>query len=134
MNKCGKGCTACPFVQQGKTVKIDDKTTWNIGRKVNCESFNIVYMLTCKKCGKKYVGTSGRQMKHRLADHRRYIFNQVVSRTTGAHFNLPGHSLADLSIIILEQTKSSDPEYRMEREKYFIKKFNTFNEGLNKEW
>ena len=82
----------------------------------------------------KYVGTSGRQMKHRLADHRGYIFNQVVSRTTGAHFNLPGHSLADLSITILEQTKSSDPEYRMEREKYFIQKFNTFNEGLNKEW
>ena len=91
-------------------------------------------MLTYKKCGIKYVGTSGRQMKHRLADHRGYIFNQVVSRTTGAHFNLPGHSLADLSITILEQTKSRDPEYRMEREKYFIQKFNTFNEGLNKEW
>ena len=73
-------------------------------------------------------------MKHRLADHRGYIFNQVVSRTTGALFNLRGHSLADLSIIILEQTNSSDPEYRMGSEKYFIRKFNTFNEGLNKEW
>ena len=56
MNKCFKGCTTCPFVQQEKTVKIDDKTTWNIGRKVKCESFNIVYMLTCKKCGKQICG------------------------------------------------------------------------------
>ena len=77
--------------------------------------------------------TSGRQLKHRLADHRGYIINQVVSRATGPHFNLPGHSLADLSVTILEQTKS-DPEYRREREKYFIRKFDTVNNGINKEW
>ena len=134
MTKCGKGCTACPFKQPGKYIKIDEKRTWTIGRRVNCESFNKIYLLTCQKCKEKYVGTSGRQLKYRLADHRGYIFNQVESRTTGAHFNLPGHSLADLSVTILEQTKSSDPEYRMEREKYFIRKFDTFNHGLNKEW
>ena len=129
-----KRLTACPFIQPGKYIKIAEKRTWTIGKRVNCESFNIIYLLACQKCRKKYVGTSGCQLKHRLADHRGYIFNQVASRTTGAHFNLPGHSLADLSVTILEQTKSSDPEYRMEREKYFIRKFDTFNHGLNKEW
>ena len=62
-------------------------------------------MLTCKKCEEFFFGTSGRQMKHRLADHRGYIFNQVVICTTGAHFNLPGHRLADLSVTIQKQTK-----------------------------
>ena len=91
-------------------------------------------MLECKKCSQRYIGTSGRQLKHRLADHRGYIINQVASRATGAHFNLPGHSLADLSVSVLEQTRNSDEEYRYEREKYFIRKFNTFNNGINKEW
>ena len=90
-------------------------------------------MLICKKCQKKYIGTSGRQLKKRLSDHRGYISSQVESRATGAHFNLPGHSLADLSVTLLEQTKS-DPEYRREREKYFIRKFDTVNNGINKEW
>ena len=133
MNTCGKSCTACPYVQKGRYLKIDGQKTWEIRRKVNCNSFNIIYILICKKCQQKYIGTSGRQLQKRLADHRGYISTQVESRATGAHFNLPGHSLADLSVTILEQTKS-DPEYRREREKYFIRKFDTVNNGINKEW
>ena len=133
MNTCGKCCTACPYLQKGKYLKIDWQKTWEIRRKVNCNSFNIIYILICKKCQQKYIGTSGRQLQKRLADHRGYIFNQVESRATGAHFNLPSHSLADLSVTILEQTKN-DPDYRREREKYFIRKFDTVNNGINKEW
>jgi hypothetical protein len=93
-----------------------------------------VHMLQCQKCDQRYIGTTGRQLKHRLADHRGYIINQVTSRATGAHFNLPGHSLAHLKVTILEQTRSNDEEYRKEREKYFIRKFDTYNLGINKEW
>ena len=91
-------------------------------------------MLECKKCNQRYIGTTGRTLKFRLADHRGYITNQVESRATGAHFNLPGHSLADLRVRILEQTQNHDEDYRLEREKYFIRKFNTFNKGINREW
>ena len=69
----------------------------------------------------------------RLADHRGYITNQVLSRATGAHWNLPGHSLADLKVTILEQTKNNCEDYRKEREKFFIRKFDTFNNGLTRE-
>jgi hypothetical protein len=41
--------------------------------------------------------------KFRLADHRGYINNQDESKATGEHFNFPGHSLSDLSIIVLER-------------------------------
>ena len=93
-------------------------------------------MLECKKdqCKKRYIGTTGRQLKDRLADHRGYISNQVETKATGAHFNLPGHSLADLLVTILEQTRHHNEEYRREREKYFIRRFDTFNQGINKEW
>ena len=50
-----------------------------------------------------------------------------------ADFNLPGHCLADLKAIILEQVKFNDEIYRLEREKYLINKFNTIHQGLNKE-
>ena len=68
-----------------------------------------------------------------LADHRGYITNQDITKATGEHFNTAGHSLADLSIIILEKVRSMDDLYRKEREKYFIRKFNTFYKGLNRQ-
>ena len=37
---------------------------------------------------KNYIGQTGRIIKHRIADHRGYITNQVLARATGAHFNL----------------------------------------------
>ena len=74
-------------------------------------------MVECKKCSHKYIVISGLLLKHGLADHHGYNINHFVSRATGAHFNLPGHSLADMSVSILEHTRNSAEEYRNEREK-----------------
>ena len=115
MSRCGKPCTACPYIIQGSEVKIDDTSVWHIDRQMSCETFNSIYLLQCKKdnCRQRYIGTSGRQLKYRLSDHRGYISNQVVSKATGAHFNLPGHSLADLGVTILEQTRNnSEKQHR----------------------
>ena len=135
MLKCGKACTACPFINQRKTVKINKNTIWKINNKYTCESFNIIYLIECNidNCKERYIGQSKLPLKFRLAQHRGYITNQVTSKSTGAHFNLPGHGVANLTITILEQAKKNSEEYRKEREKYLIRKFNTFNEGLNRQ-
>ena len=65
--------------------------------------------------------------------HRGYVNNQVVSVSTGEHFNLPGHSLANMKITIIEQVKKNDNMYRKERKKYFINKFNSYYQGLTRE-
>jgi hypothetical protein len=56
-----------------------------------------------------------------------------TSKATGAHFNKPSHSLANLTVTVLEQVKFKDESYRKEREKYFIRKFNTYNNGMNRQ-
>ena len=71
-------------------------------------------------------------LKARFSDHRGYINNQVIGVTTGDHFNLPGHSLADLQVTLLEQENEEDEQYRKECEPYFKKKFDTFYSGINK--
>ena len=93
-------------------------------------------MISCNKHNckeKRYIGETGRILKYRLAEHRGYVTNNVTSQATGAHFNLPGHSLANMNIVILEQVKKKDKEYRKERERYLIQKFNTFSEGMNRQ-
>ena len=59
--------------------------------------------------------------------------NQDETQSTGKHFNSPGHSLADLIITVLDKVEKSDDLFRKEREKYFIRKFNTFYRGLNRQ-
>ena len=69
----------------------------------------------------------------RLAEHRGYVTNKVTDKSTGEHFNLPGHSLADIEATVIEQTQGKGSEYRKEREHYFIRKFNTYYKGLIKQ-
>ena len=115
-------------------MKINNNSIWKLNKKLNCESFNIVYLIQCTKdnCRMRYIGESKRPLKFRLADHRGYVVNNH-NTATGAHFNLPGHSVANISVTILEQVKKDDENYRKEREKFFIRKFNTFYNGINRQ-
>ena len=133
MKKCGKWCTACPYVKEGKTIKIDNKQTWKINKNVSCETENIVYLIECQKCKKRYIGESKRSLKSRLADHRGYVHRDYLDTATGAHFNTPGHDLSHLQITIIEKQKNNNDIYRKERERYFINKFNSYYKGLNKQ-
>ena len=119
-----------------QSCKSREKEKWMLNRKLSCENSNIIYMIECQKSNCKenrYIGESGRPLKYRLAEHRGYVVNQTTSNATGAHFNSPGHSLSDMKVLILEQVKIRSAEYRKEREKYFIHKFNTFYEGMNRQ-
>ena len=136
MFKCGKACTACPFIMEGKHVKIDNKSNWNFNKKFSCLNNNIIYLIYCEKerCKENiYIGETGKSLERRLANHRGYVVNNITDRATGAHFNLPGHSLANLKITILEQVKTADISYRKEREHYFINKFDSYHRGMNRQ-
>ena len=134
MKKCTKQCSACPYISEGRNIKINKRNTWKITKRLDCNSFNVIYMIECNidKCRKRYIGETRRAIKNRLADHRGYVVNNHIDKATGAHFTLPGHSLADMRCTVLEQVKVRSDLYRKEREKYFINKFNTIEEGLNR--
>ena len=131
MKKCNKQCLACPFIMEGKDIK-SGKLTWKINKPVNCQTSNIIYMIECNKCNEKYIGETERQLKFRISEHKGYINNNIWSKATGAHFNLPGHSINNMSVTIIEKVKKADESYRKEREKFYIRKFNTFYRGLNR--
>ena len=92
-------------------------------------------MIECNKdnCRQRYIGESDRPMKQRFAEHKGYVRNNILSQATGAHFNTPGHSLHNMTVTIIEKVKKSDEQYRKEREKYHIRKFNTYYDGLNRQ-
>ena len=91
-------------------------------------------MIQCNidHCKQIYIGETDRDLKIRIGEHRGYINNFITSKATGYHFNLPGHSLVNMTVTVLEKVKRADTQYRKQREKYFINKFNSFYKGLNR--
>ena len=126
-------CTACPYIKEIKEI-YSNKWKLNITKNLDCSTTNCVYAIECQKqlCKHKYIGETERKLIERISEDRGYIYNKILSQATGAHFNLPGHSLSDMMVTILEKVKSQDELYRKERESYHIRKFNTFYRGINR--
>ena len=133
MKKCGGNCTVCPYVREGKRIKINGKE-WKLNQELNCKSNNVVYAVICNKdnCREVYIGETKRYIKSRLDNHRGYKVNQKLDQATGYHFNQPGHSLSDMTLSVLERVKKTNLIYRKEREEYKIRLFNTYYKGMNK--
>lgn len=132
MKKCGK-CVACSSIKEGRTIK-SNKFTWTLNKQFNCKTENVVYLLECDKeyCKQQYIGETERKLRERIKEHIGYAKNKMIHKTTGNHFNLPGHSWLNMKFTVIEQVKSTDRIYREEREKHFIKQFNTYYDGINK--
>ena len=90
--------------------------------------------MTSKFLGSLRDPFSKRNFRKRLAEHRGYIQNKHLDQATGAHFNLPGHSAADMKMTIIEQVNKQCDLYRKEREEYYIRKLDTYNQGMNKKY
>ena len=129
--KCGK-CVSCKSIKEGRTIK-STKKNWTINREYNCKTENVVYLLECDKenCRKQYVGETERPLSERIKEHIGYARNNILHKTTGNHFNSPGHSWINMKFTVIEQVKRRDKMYREEREKHFIHLFNTYYDGIN---
>ena len=133
MKNCRFGCLTCPYVKPGKMVAATATTfKTDIQSAVDCQTSNLVYCINCDKCQEQYIGETSKTLNQRFAEHRGYVRNKKEEKATGAHFNLPGHTIADMKITVLEKIASEDPQMRKLRESYFIKKFGTNYRGMNK--
>ena len=120
------------YIKEGKYIS-GKKFMWKIFNILSCYSTNIIYMIECEKddCQKRYIGFSTQEFRLRIYKHIGYVKNKNISKAMGEHFNLPGHNLSNMKFTIIEKVKSLEPLYGREREKYHIRKFNTFYKGIN---
>ena len=132
MKKCN-GCTYCSYIQTGDHVtSAASDYHHQIHQSVNCNTSNVIYLITCLKCSVQYVGETDRRLKDRFCEHKSYVTSKKLDQATGHHFNTKGHSVSDMRITILEQVQNKDPFYRKEREHMYINLFDTKGNGLNK--
>ena len=75
---------------------------------------NGVYYWKCTKKNypefpnSEYNGMTTQQFKDRMAEHRDYPKQELITEPSGFHFTQPGHTVAHLKGLVLENTASSD--------------------------
>ena len=106
--------------------------TFSIRHKLSCQSKNIIYLITCMRCKKQYVGQTSNQLNTRINQHRTSILNKK-SILIAKHFNLPGHSILDLKVQPIDQATSKKPSEELHHlETFWIKTLRTLTpHGLN---
>ena len=141
MKKC-IGFVTCPFVTTGKTVKATAtnyrvdinaaKDTHNAA--VDCNTSNVIYCIECMKpsCRLQYIGQTSEPLKIRFNQHRGYVRNEALSKATGLHFNGPAHKISDMKVTIVEKVYNKCEFFRKRRESYYIRKFNSKHQGINR--
>ena len=102
-----RDCRYCPLLNKTGTIT---STTTGIKHhcmvKVSCRSSNLVYAITCTRCGLQYVGQTLLRLKDRFVGHLGDINNGNMDKPISAHFAHDGHNgLKDMSISILEFIK-----------------------------
>ena len=58
---------------------------------------------------KQYVGKTQNPLHIHLNGHHFDIKNNKTEKSVAAHFNIPGHSLSDLTILVIEKVRTLDP-------------------------
>ena len=135
VKKCGNSrCATCQHLQcQSSFTSTKTKVTYPIRHYVSCKSKNVIYLITCTKCKKQYVGMTTKQLNVRINHHRTSIFNKKGT-FIHKHFNLHDHTVQNLKVQVIDHVPNDTDAYTnlQKLEKYWIKTLKTFQPiGLN---
>ena len=122
---CGKTCAACPFLQG-----TDHITSWKTKEKIkiqgcfNCKTKNVIYIISCKKCGLQYVGQSSNTFQERFRGHLADIRQGNNVKPVSCHFT-------SVNVTIVAQT-TDNLNIRLRTEETWISRLGTKHpSGLN---
>ena len=106
--------------------------TFKVRHNFTCKTNNMVYMISCHRCGVQYAGETVNALHIRMNGHRSDITTKKLDKPVSAHFNQPDHSLKDMSVMGIEKIHVNNTDRRKLRERFWIFELRTLTpEGLN---
>jgi hypothetical protein len=96
-------CLTCPFMLNTKEYTSHyTKSSYKIKGAFNCQSTDIIYLISCKQCGIQYVGQSGTTINRRMVGHR-FDIRHEQDKPISNHFGPNNkHSTNNLKITIID--------------------------------
>lgn len=127
---CGH-CQTCPRIQNTETVQSTHNAYCHrIKGYIDCNSTNLIYMITCTKCRLQYIGQTSNSLSRRYTEHIHTI-RRKEDVSLSNHYNSKQHCINDLTIVGLE-TNARPLTTRLKLESAYIRIFETVHpKGLN---
>ncbi|PIK60735.1 hypothetical protein BSL78_02299 [Apostichopus japonicus] len=97
--------------------------THNTKGHITCTTTNVIYLISCRVCGVQYDETKT-TLKKRFYCHRSTVNTMKTETPVGEHFNLPNHTINDMSLQRIESL-SSRPYIRISRERLWMQRLRT---------
>ena len=95
-------CLTCRHTTH-QTILQSPKRLYTICDRFTCQSENVVYSITCRRCGSLYIGETGRRLRERFGEHLRSIRNNPPGFPVAEHFNSASNSLNDIMVCGLKR-------------------------------
>mgnify|MGYP002043946565 CR=1 FL=1 len=130
---CGKKCIVCSHSNNMKSIKCTSTGEMHdIKQKLSCRDSSVIYIIQCTKCPRnnQYVGQTRQPFYNRMLNHRSDVFKSKDT-AIGEHFSTRGHNTSHMKFYAIEKV-IGDHFTLGQRERFYIQKFNTVYDGLNR--
>ena len=92
----------------------------------SCKSSNIVYLITCRRCGQQYEAGTEQPLHRRVNNHRYSIVHSRADESLVVeHFTGDRHTQVDMVVWVIDQLYSHDPCLRKIRESRWFRTLGT---------
>ncbi|XP_059576294.1 MORN repeat-containing protein 2 isoform X1 [Alligator mississippiensis] len=126
-----KKCKTCQHISTTPTITTPHNRAISIPGSYSCTSRNVIYLIQCTKCPDgRYVGETKQQLHTRMNARQKSIKDRNTQLLVEAHFSQEGHSLPNLSVLILKGNLHNTSQRRA-YELHFINLLDTRDQGLN---
>ena len=98
---------------------------FNVRMNASCKSFNVIYLIQCRRYGCQYVGETGQALHSRMTGHRADIMQSNIYKPVAIHFNSSGHTVKDMAVMVIDRPYRNDPVLRKVRESRWIRTLET---------
>ena len=90
---------------------------------LDCKATNLIYLISCAKCGQQYVGETKRSLAVRMKEHRKNVMKGEAGTYLVDHFKQSDHSIEDMKFTIIEHfgQTSMTKQQREEKEDFWIR-------------
>ena len=129
---CNIQCVSCRFLKPTRTITVSaTQETIPIRGQYNCKTKNVIYVISCIKCGLQYVGQTGNTFNERFRAHLTDIRQENNMKPVSHHFTSNGHNVDDVTATTVTQT-TDDINVRLRTEEVWIHIFKSRQPtGLN---
>ena len=127
-------CVTCKHLNCSTFFKSTKTTkSYPLRHSFTCTSKNVIYLITCTKCKKQYVGLATQKLNTRINHHRTSIFTKKQTYISN-HFNFLDHSISNLSVQLIDKPEDGPNTYEelTKLERFWIQTLKTVQPfGLN---